>query len=722
MIQGIAFLFYCGIFSHNCIVFITGVLMTGNKKWYEKDLRRLLVDMHIPDWDEYFLKNFSAEKYADNMVKGNISCAEIYAGNCLGLCLWPSENGFNHKQLQSRDIFGETLEACKKRGLDVQIYFNVYHRSAFEAHPSWRMIGPGGKNTRELGFGHGRFGLCCINSPFGDFFLKIIAELDSKYDGVGFWIDMLGWWSVICRCESCKKRFREETGKDIPEMIDWNDPCFNEYIRWRASVLAQFAQKITDTVKKQHPERTVNIQSASAIGGWGGGMSKEFMQASEYLAGDFTGDHIEQAVICKLFSALSTCRPMEFMTPRCETLVHHTTTRTFENMLMRAYAAIANQAAFTLIDAIDPDGAMDGRFYEMAGKINEAYKEYEKYISGKSVILADTAIYYEFDSINTDVEDAISCDDTRTPASKQNMIRRNLARCFGEEHLLFTFTGNFDENITSDRYPSLILSDAARLSMQECENIRRDVANGGRLYACCCTSLFDRVTGKRKDFALADVFGVHYKGKTASCTYIAPAPGSFLNEYATEKYPVMLDCPQCLIEADEDTEILGTLVLPVSDPAEQDFFGSAISNPPVKCTNKPALTRHKYGKGEVIYCAGRFEEVPYDFQRSIFGRILLELRKTPLITSNVHPKVEFTLFDVKEEKRLLLSLLNQLSLPCVAWKEEISILLTLPEEYRIKKLLLAPEEKQISFQPGKNGLSFTLPGLEKFAMIVAEYE
>lgn len=696
--------------------------MNMKKKWYEKDLRRLLVDMHIPDWDERFFKNFSAGKYAENMVKANISCAEVYAGNCLGLCLWPSENGFVHKQLNGRDIFGETLDACKKRGLDVQIYFNIYHRSAFEAHPSWRMIGPGGKNTRELGFGHGRFGLCCINSPFGEFFLKIISELDAKYEGVGFWIDMLGWWSVICRCGSCKERFRKDTGYDIPEKIDWNDPVFNTYIQWRSSVLAEFAQKITDTVKKQHPERTVNIQSASAIGGWGGGMSDAFMLASEYLAGDFTGDHIEQSVICKLFSALSGNRPMEFMTPRCETLSHHTTTRSFENILMRAYAAIANQAAFTLIDAIDPDGSLDERFYEMAGKINHAYMEYEKYISGKSVPLVDSAIYYEFDSINTDVEEAVSCDDTRTPASKHNLIRRNLASCFGEGHLLFTFTGQFEENISVERYPSLILSDAARLSNKECEKIRKYVAEGGKLYASCCSSLFDRRSGKREDFALADVFGVHYKGKTPRCTYIAPVPGSFLNEYATEKYPVMLDGPQCIIEADEDTEILGTLVLPVSDPAEQEFFGSAISNPPMNHTGMPSLTRHKYGKGEVIYCAGRFEEVPYDFQRKIFCRILGELLHKPLIGTCVHPKVEFTLFDVKEEKRLLLSLLNQISLPAVPLRDGIVIDLNLPEEYKVKRVLLAPQEKEISYRRKENTIAFTLPALEHFAMLLVEYD
>ena len=39
----------------------------GKKFWFQKSLRRMLVDMHIPDWDERFLKDFSPEHYAEMM-------------------------------------------------------------------------------------------------------------------------------------------------------------------------------------------------------------------------------------------------------------------------------------------------------------------------------------------------------------------------------------------------------------------------------------------------------------------------------------------------------------------------------------------------------------------------------------------------------------------------------------------------------------------------------
>lgn len=691
-------------------------------KWYQKKLRRLLVDMHIPDWNEEFLKDFSAEKYVENMIKANISCAEVYAGNCLGLCLFPSEKGFVHKSLKNRDLVGEIVEECKKKGLEVQLYFNVYHRSAFEAHPSWRILaGEERKNTRELGMGHGRFGLCCVNSPFGEFFLEVIKELANRYETKGYWIDMLGWWSMICHCDSCQKRYREEWGKEIPQIIDWNDPDFTLFIQWRAKVLAEYAQKITDTVKAKYPERTVTIQSASVAGGWNGGMSHEFVKASEFLAGDFTGNHIEQSVICKLFSAISPNKPMEFMTPRCETLSHHTTERSFENILMRAYAALANQSSFTLIDAIDPAGTLDERFYEKAGRINAAYAEYEKYILPDSVPVSDCAIYYEFDSINTDEVGPLAEKDMKKACTLQQPIRKELVAKFNMAHRFFTFTGVFDQELS--RHKVIILSDAARISDRECERLRKYVADGGKLYASCCSTLFDKEKGIRKDFALADVFGVHYKGKTPRVTYIAPSENSFLNEFITVKYPVMLDSPQVILEADADTEVLGQLVLPVSHPDEQTFFGSAISNPPMVHKGTPALTRHKYGKGEVLYCAGRLEEVPYHFHKKIFEALLQELMKEPLLKTNAHENVECTLYEQEKEKRYILSLLNQIPDPANAPFSNIEISLKFPSERKIKSIRLAPEEKEIAFKVQKDGrLSFTVPLLEYFAMYTVQYE
>ena len=49
--------------------------------WFDRSFRRGLVDMHIPDWDPAFLRDFSAETYAECMALAGFDTVEIYAGN-----------------------------------------------------------------------------------------------------------------------------------------------------------------------------------------------------------------------------------------------------------------------------------------------------------------------------------------------------------------------------------------------------------------------------------------------------------------------------------------------------------------------------------------------------------------------------------------------------------------------------------------------------------------
>ncbi len=691
------------------------------KMWYEKDLRRILVDMHIPDWDERLLKDFSAERYAAMMKKAHVTVAEIYAGNSLGICFWPTKTGYMHRQLTGRDILGETIAACQKEGIDVQIYFSVWATIPYKTHPEWRMIFEDGKGSCEnfVFFGNGRFGICCPNTGFRNYFLEELDELNSRYDACGFWIDNLAWWNSICYCPSCRRLYKDETGEDIPRAVDWNDPHFLRFAEWRERSLANFAQAITDTIKKRTPDRTVTIQSGTMIGGWGSAISENFIKASEYLAGDFTGDRIQQSLVCKFFSAFSAHKPMEFMTPRCESLFDHTTERPFENLLMRSYAALANQASFTLIDAIDPEGTLDERFYEHAQKINDSYARYEAYISGTSVPLADVAIYHSFDSqIDTDIEAPVPIERRKEWGSKHWKELSHMAQAFGEAHLLFTFTGR-GQNFS--RYPVIVLSDASRLTDAECEALQAYVANGGRLYASYCSSLYNPEKGMRNDFALANLFGVHYKGRTQKMTYIAPEGESLLNGFCTKRYPVTLEGRQLRLSADNGVKIEGTLVLPVSEASENIRFSSGISNPPMLPQGTPALVRHAFGKGEVIYCAGKLEENPFAFQQKIFEKILFELRGKPFIETEAPASTEITVFDQPDENKFVISLLNlPAELPAIP-VFGLKVKFLLPEGVRAERLLLLPEETPFPFEKTSDAVEFTLPRLNEFAMFLLEY-
>ncbi len=82
-----------------------------------------------------------------------------------------------------------------------------------------------------------------------------------------------------------------------------------------------------------------------------------------------------------------------------------------------------------------------------------------------------------------------------------------------EEHLPVTVIADWNLNPTDlARYKVLILPNTACLSDNQARVVADWVRQGGGLVATVDTSLCDEMGEPRKDFALADVFGVHYKG------------------------------------------------------------------------------------------------------------------------------------------------------------------------------------------------------------------
>jgi hypothetical protein len=89
-------------------------------------------------------------------------------------------------------------------------------------------------------------------------------------------------------------------------------------------------------------------------------------------------------------------------------------------------------------------------------------------------------------------------------------------RCALEEHLPVALIT--DEDLSAgelSRHRVLVLPGSAALSAAQVKAIRAFVAAGGGLVATGEASLCDELGRPRKDFALADVFGVRYRGRPA---------------------------------------------------------------------------------------------------------------------------------------------------------------------------------------------------------------
>ena len=223
------------------------------------------------------------------------------------------------------------------------------------------------------------------------------------------------------------------------------------------------------------------LKNTSMMGGWAGGVNLKFTQQGDYMAGDFCGGAVEISAVCKLIGGLSKNQPVEFMVPRCESLSHHTTDKSAEILMMEAYASIANNSCFVIIDAIDPVGTLNRKIYEKAHEIFREVRRYEAYLSADSSLVADVAIYWSFESL---INPAWNGKDASEFVYDNLPIDRikNIVETFIKYKIPFTLITEKQIDKLSD-FQVLVLPSVAMMSAKEAEAIRKFVKAGGKIYA-----------------------------------------------------------------------------------------------------------------------------------------------------------------------------------------------------------------------------------------------
>lgn len=680
--------------------------------WYQSSFRRCLIDMHIPDWDERFLSELDPQAYVDLMTLARVDTAMIYADSCLGICYWPTPIGHMHRGIQGRDVLGEIVAGCRERGINAIVYYNFWSKWAYDSYPEWRFISAEGKGTADYLWTKGRYGVCCFNTPYRGFMLAQIEDLCDRYAFDGMWIDMIFWPYSPCHCSCCKQRYREETGAELPLKADWTEAGWVRFQRTREAWLAEFIGELAAVVRRKRPEASFGHQFSAWSTGWRTGMTNAAFRNSDYASGDFYGDALHQSFTCKALYELSENKPFEFMTSRCPDLSDHTTTKPAELLRAQMFFALAHQGSFLFIDAIDPSGTLDRRVYEMMGRLYEELEPFEPFLDHNAEFCYDAAIYINFESaieaydgedsyMNRATSAAKSLSDANIPygvLTKKNL--RQLAQC-----------------------QIVILPNVLMLDQEETEAFTRYVQNGGSLYASKHTSLMNKDGVRLENFQLSELFGVSWKGETEeTVTYIAPSPDSTCSlQPFNAAYPAMLRGTQLLVEPSENTRLEATITLPYVNPQRVDAFASAISNPPGKPTSWPAITRRRCGQGQVVYAAGDIESSPHQGQRELFASLIRSLRSKPFHYESDAPKcVEITLFHDAHLNRYRLHLLNfQQQLPNIP-VHGIGVHLHIGAK-RPLLLRTVPDGQPIGFTSENGMVSFTVPKLDTFLMLLLEY-
>jgi hypothetical protein len=670
--------------------------------------------MHITDWNEKFLSEFDPDEYVRLLKLAQVQSTVLYTHSHVGLTNFPTKVGRQHRGMQGKDHLRRVIENCHKNGIAVQLYYSViFDRWAYENYPDWRIVLVDGKEAAE----RSRHGLLCPNSPYRNYVVALAEEICRGYQFEGIRFDMT-FWPAVCYCRYCQKRFADEEGGELPRVINWEDPKWVSFQRRREAWLTDFARLLTTTVKKLQPQVSVEHQSSTYPLGWRFGVTQELSRQNDFLQGDFYGGALQGSFVRKLLYSLTENLPYGFETSVMVGLRNHTAKKSKELLRTKAYAALADAGAFIFIDAIDPVGTLNESVYRRMGAVFEEIKPYEKFLGGRPC--RDVGIYFSMES-KCDFADNGKAPDDPKLSSKAPHVEATLN--FVKACIVHHIPYGIATRKTLDRlgeHKVIVLPNVLMMDEEEVEAFKAYVREGGNLYASKYSSLITKAGVRKPDFLLGEVFGVSWTGETKeNYTFIAPEePYQHLFPEFSPKYPVGIDSTQMIVRALPGAEVVGTVVLPYSDPADPTRYASIHSNPPGILTSHPAVVLNRYGTGKALYVAGELEGS--DTYLEILANLTRLLYADFTFEAEAPPPVEISAFRQEDKKRFLINLLNfQEQLPNIP-VEGIRVKVRLGNQ-RVRQLLLLPDGKKLNFQKAGDSVEFTVPRLETFQMLALDY-
>lgn len=630
------------------------------------EYRRFLIDAHVPDWDDSFLAKISPRGIAQAVASANASVLTVPSNNHAGLNFWPSSVGRSHKAIGDRDLLAEMLDAARSQGLKTVIYYALcYVGWYWEEHPGSRFVFADGSARRmKIARANGapRFEVVCHNDPdYRVFALTQVRELARAYESDGFFVDMT-MLPGPCYCTHCKDRFRRETGGEIPLAVDWRDAIWREYSSCRTVWLAEFAGQVANEIRRHRPTASIAHQSGAYVGDWWGGASNDLAVHTDWLSADVYSTPAALSFGLKLFNSLSRRTPADLLNSWTSPAIFEAVVpRTAVEMECLASIAVAHDAAFTVIDALNPDGSLYESNYTSMAAVFERVEKLEPFLGGE--LLSDVVIYRSFAAAVDDAESHHSVEDLGYPDElAYRFVSRNshpLASveagvALQQAHIPFSVATSKDlENLSRDKV--LVVSNVGFMSDEEIRGIRTFVHEGGRLY----------FSGSTPELlahdALGEVLGVAIGGTTTDViTYVKPvAEDVFGASPFSGSRPMTLHSPQRLVTSTSDhAVVLATVTLPYTQTGTARYT-SILSDPPGRPTSSPAIVENRFGRGRTLYSAGELEVETHSSQRSVFVHLIRSLLgREPYVSSVGDPSVEITVFERADLGALIIFALN----------------------------------------------------------------
>lgn len=467
--------------------------------WYERTMRwaqLTLTDTDPGAFDPDFWLRYFRESRCDGAVIGSGGY----------LAFHPTTIPYHHRAatLGDEDAFGYLVEGCRRMDMAVLCRSDAHatHADARLDHPEWLAVTEDG-GYREHWSTPEVWVTCALGDYTFDFMTRVHEEIAADY-GVDAIFCNRWAGSGICYCESCRRRFREATGLEIPGADDRDGDEMVAYLEWREERLFELADYWDARIRAAHPgSRFIPNSPGGALSDLSGVRLAErndilFIdkQARSGIAAPWANGRNG-----KELRAVMGRKPIGgiFSVGVEERFRWKDSVQAGAELRVWVAEAVANgmRPWFTKFCG----RVYDDRWMQVVADLYRTYADWEPHLRLREPV-ADVAVVYS---------QAATRHYARSRA--RELVDAPIAGFYQallEDRALFEMVHADALSAGSlDGYRAVVLPNVATLSDEQAQVLRDYVHAGGGLVATFETSRYDERGRRRDDFALADLFGAH---------------------------------------------------------------------------------------------------------------------------------------------------------------------------------------------------------------------
>lgn len=714
-------------------------------------------EVRIPDWlneTTRFVHGIAETDSWDEAAKAGAQMTEVFFGDARG-AKYPSKLLPVHPD--SPDSAPKHLAECKKRGIRVlAVVWPCYMAKLYREHADWRRIATNTTVIPEEDATTALYGgqLCEIG-PWGDYLVDVVAEIQTLYADVdGFCFDGLQHYGV-CYCQHCRAKFKRDTGKEIPDQ-NMNDPDYRLYQMWADRQIELLVARMQERIKSINPGSvlvpwTTNSGRLMQLRWMPHPMSDRMNLAFDgpamewWLDEEHLGNTVVPAFANAYLWALTNHR-VAFSEPYLMThMVPYSTDSFPQHEEMRRVLQVISSGC-------RPNHAL------MWANHHESALQCVREITRRSPWM--THLKPERWA------GIVMSDQTRTFYGRDGgkVDDRYLANVFGafrttmEEHIPTSVITDWQMNLADlEGYRVVVMPNTACLSSAQAAALREYVRRGGGLVATVDTSLFDETSAPRTDFALADVFGLSYKGvpSTAKGSVGRPETGfadNLSGDYWEKRVNAfdfqlgesrLFDEERLKAYCGKSSVVfkgMATAVGDLRDGAEQIASLRTRENlwePSKDASELPGVVTHAFGKGRMAYISAGIDAAyfnyPYTYHRLVLAQAIRWAAGDEQPIEVAAPMCVQATFcrQSRDGERLVVNLFNDLNTSGnharpnddIPQREEVSPIHDIQLSFRgydIERVHQEPEGRDLPLQRSEGLVRVTVPRLDIQSMVIAE--